>query len=127
MEEWKKIPGFPKYEASNTGQIRSLWFRNIHSSFERDEPLILKQHSSHDGYNFVSLSINGVVKSKRVHRLVLAAFVCDCPEGMEGCHNDGNQDNNYLSNLRWDTSKNNHADKKLHKIGKVWQKQLTRG
>jgi hypothetical protein len=33
---------------------------------------------------------------------------------MECCHNDGNPNNNHLSNLRWDTSKNNHADKVRH-------------
>ena len=33
---------------------------------------------------------------------------------MEGCHNDGNALNNNLNNLRWDTPKNNHADKVKH-------------
>lgn len=45
-----------------------------------------------------------------VHRAVLLAFVGSCPEGMEGCHNDGDMYNNVLSNLRWDTPKNNRAD-----------------
>jgi len=33
---------------------------------------------------------------------------------MEGAHNDGNRANPYLSNLRWDTRKGNHADKVRH-------------
>ena len=33
---------------------------------------------------------------------------------MEACHNDGNKDNNRLSNLRWDTKKNNKADMVKH-------------
>lgn len=49
-----------------------------------------------------------------VHRLVLEAFIGPCPPGMEACHNDGNPRNNALSNLRWDTSENNSADKIRH-------------
>lgn len=49
-----------------------------------------------------------------VHRLVLLAFVGPCPEGMEGCHNDGNPHNNALSNLRWDSDKANQADRERH-------------
>ena len=30
------------------------------------------------------------------------------------CHNDGNPSNNHLENLRWDTRKNNEADKIKH-------------
>lgn len=49
-----------------------------------------------------------------VHRLVLFAFVGPPPGGMEGCHNNGNPDNNALVNLRWDTHVNNLADRKQH-------------
>jgi len=51
---------------------------------------------------------------RTVHRLVLEAFVGPCPDGMEGCHNDGNPLNNALSNLRWDTRKANMADRGAH-------------
>jgi len=33
---------------------------------------------------------------------------------MEACHNDGDPANNRLENLRWDTRRNNHADKLRH-------------
>ena len=49
-----------------------------------------------------------------VHRIVLAAFVGPCPDGMEGCHNDGNPANNRIENLRWDTHVSNMADKTTH-------------
>lgn len=49
-----------------------------------------------------------------IHRLVLMTFVGHCPKNMEGCHNDGNPKNNHVDNLRWDTRKNNEADKDKH-------------
>jgi len=57
---------------------------------------------------------NNKQKILRPHKLVLEAFVGKAPQGMECCHNDGNQANNNLENLRWDTPKNNHADKLKH-------------
>jgi len=33
---------------------------------------------------------------------------------MEACHNDGNNLNNELENLRWDTHKNNIGDSIIH-------------
>lgn len=49
-----------------------------------------------------------------VSQLVLKAFVGPRPRGMEGCHNDGNASNNYLSNLRWDTHHENMRDVERH-------------
>lgn len=57
---------------------------------------------------------NEKVAPVRVHRLVLEAFKGKCPDGMEGCHNDGNSLNNNLSNLRWDTHLNNMKDSEKH-------------
>ena len=49
-----------------------------------------------------------------VHQLVAEAFLGPCPQGMEVCHNDGDRANNKLENLRYDTRKANHADKRVH-------------
>lgn len=51
---------------------------------------------------------------RAIHTLVLTHFLGPCPDGMEGCHNDGNPLNNHISNLRWDTHVNNMADRELH-------------
>lgn len=48
------------------------------------------------------------------HRVVLTLTVGPCPDGMEACHNCGNPLCVNPTHLRWDTRKNNHADKVLH-------------
>ena len=55
-------------------------------------------------------------KIARVHRLVLEAFVGPCPDGMEGCHNDGVPTRNHLGNLRWDTQSENMYDRVRHGV-----------
>jgi hypothetical protein len=47
-----------------------------------------------------------------IHRMVLQAFVGECPDGMECCHNNSNPSDNRLENLRWDTHINNNGDRK---------------
>ena len=49
-----------------------------------------------------------------VHRLVLQTFVGPNPVGFQACHNNGNSKDNRLSNLRWDSPKNNSQDKIKH-------------
>ena len=111
-EEWKSVVGYDKYEISSYGRIRS-W--NYHRNIKNPkEPKIKAQHYGPKGYFIVALWQDGGKSTKRIHRLVLEAFIGPCPEGMEGCHNDGDNQNNHLENLRWDTSKNNHADKIKH-------------
>jgi hypothetical protein len=41
-------------------------------------------------------------------------FVGPAPEGMEGCHYNGDPTDNRLENLRWDTRKANVADAIRH-------------
>lgn len=63
-------------------------------------------------------------ETKNVHVLVAEMFLGKRPEGMHVCHADGNKNNNELSNLRYDTPKNNWDDfrinpgKTSHSIGK---------
>ncbi len=103
----KPIPSFSGYFADDMG--------NIYSSMQINAPLhALKQSLAPNGYRHVALCQNGVAHTKTVHRLILETFIGECPKNKESCHNDGNRQNNNLFNLRWDTRKNNHADKKKH-------------
>ena len=105
MEQWKDVIGFEGiYEVSNHGNIRSVksgQLKKITIDKKTNRP-------------FLNLWKNNKQTVVRVHKLVLEAFVGKAPQGMECCHNDGNQQNNRLENLRWDTPKNNHADKLKH-------------
>lgn len=88
--EWKVIPGWDRYEASEDGQVRN-----------RLTGRIMKQHKSGSmGYPAIRLSYGGGRnKVKRVHRLVWAAFNGEIPEGMEIDHLDSDVCNNHKDNL----------------------------
>jgi hypothetical protein len=105
MEQWLNVVGFEGlYEVSNYGQVRSVKTGQIKK----------QTVGKIDKRFYLGLWINNKQKIVKPHRLVLEAFVGKCPDGMECCHNDGNAFNNHLNNLRWDTPKNNHADKVKH-------------
>jgi hypothetical protein len=103
IEEWKKIPGFNNvYSVSNKGRVR----RDIHNRniIKKKE---ISQTFSNKGRMFVKLVNNGVYKNFLVHRLVLLAFVGECPSNMEVNHIDGNGVNNCVENLEYLTRSDN--------------------
>lgn len=128
MEEWKTIVGFDMYEVSNHGRVKSLSRKITRTNprWGRTKQTITKKEKLLTGYAkmakngkpdcvIVALRRDGETHLRRVHSLVLSAFLGDCPEGKEGCHNDGNPLNNHIENLRWDTRKANIMDSILHK------------
>ena len=120
-EIWKDIPGYEGfYQVSNMGRVRSL-DRYIQCSKNpaAKQPLRGRIKRFYKigkaGYLTVGLCKLGKSKTSYVHYLVLLAFIGPCPGGMQACHfPDKNPSNNHLTNLRWDTVVNNHADKKIH-------------
>jgi len=117
-EVWRSVPEYEGlYEVSDLGRVRSL-DRTRLDKHGRAFTLrgVLKKAPLRKGslYRMVVLSRDGKPKAKLVHRLVLSAFVGPCPDGMEGCHNNGDPGDNTLSNLRWDTRSANMQDKHKH-------------
>jgi hypothetical protein len=107
-EEWKPIIGYEGYyEISSFGRVKSL-------PRVKCKGIIRKPKIDKFGYHRMFLSKNGVSKDFAVHRLVMAAFVGECPNGQEVRHLDGNPSNNHLSNLTYGTKKENQADRLLH-------------
>ena len=100
------VPNFPGYLITCRGNIWS----------ERSKRW-LKPHVDKDtGYLEIQLSLeNHPPRLVGVHRLLLAAFVGPCPEGMECRHLDGNRLNNKLENLCWGTHYENIQDRTRHK------------
>ncbi|MEC5149167.1 HNH endonuclease [Cryobacterium sp. GrIS_2_6] len=104
-ENWLPIPDFPGYEVSDLGRVRS---------FMRSAPIIMRQQfTSTGGYGHVGLH-NGTSHTRKVHSLVLLAFVGPLPKGMVRRHLDGNVRNNALSNLRYGTQSENLLDQREH-------------
>lgn len=107
-EIWKDIRGFPNYEISNKGRVRS-WNNNRYGRGENFK--FLKPGLSGDNYFTVSLRKNNKGNTKYIHRLVAEAFIPNPDNKPEVNHKDGNKKNNILTNLEWSTySENlNHA------------------
>ena len=89
------LKDFPGYCATNYG--------NIVSMKGSDGPHYLSQRTTKYGYRIVMLSLEGMLKSYQVARLVLSTFV-GYPADPWLCvvnHKDGNTENCRLDNLEW--------------------------
>lgn len=111
-EKWLPVVGFEGvYEVSDYGRVRRVLPG-------QGATVGIRKPTTHpNGYQIVALSYRNKQTARKVHRLVLEAFVGPCPDGMEACHNDDNPFNNHLRNLRWDTHQSNCADRS--EIGKT--------
>lgn len=111
-QQWLPVVGWEGlYEVSDQGRVRSVERVVRFGATTRTVPsTVLKPGKTTKGALYVVLS-NGKSCNRRVHQLVLEAFVGPCPPGMEGCHWDDNKENNALRNLRWDTHSANELDK----------------
>jgi hypothetical protein len=115
-QQWKEIPGFPGYEVSDVGNVRS-WRRQggLGRARPLDNPRELARGIDRDGYPRVHLQGPNGGRRRLVHRLVLEAFVGPCPAGMEARHVlDNDPGNCGLSNLAWGTKAQNMSDKRVH-------------
>ena len=101
QEIWKDIKGYEGiYQVSNLGKVKSLNYKR--GKHEKE----IKQALNSRGYLEVGL-FNGKVKTHRVHRLVAQTFIPNPENKDEVNHIDGNKKNNAVSNLEWNTSKEN--------------------
>lgn len=115
--EWRSVVGHEgMYEVSETGEVRSV-ARTVQRSNGAEQTVagkLLTKHPDRRGYHLVSLTRDHKAVHRRVHRLVLEAFVGPCPAGHEGLHGDGDMHNNHRSNLRWGTRTENVHDSMRH-------------
>lgn len=99
FEKWRPIRGFPGYEVSNFGRVKSLardYFYGSHGD------MMLKPDTAR-GYERVTLFRDGMRHRFQVHRLVADAFIPNPDDLPFVNHKDENKANNRVENLEWCT------------------------
>lgn len=112
---WKNTK-YEGYQVNILGEIRSVDRQIIRSDTLRAVNIkgcLLKQNKDKYGYLQISLSVNGIKITTRVHRIVANTFIPNPNNLREVNHIDGNKSNNKIENLEWVTSSENqkHAIK----------------
>ena len=129
-EKWKPIEGYAGYEVSNQGRVRS--YRRNGNGGLRSEPRLMNpgmRGGKNHAYPYVGLYADGIKTKYSVHCLVLNAFGPTQPPNTEASHLDGNPKNVAISNLAWETHKENLDRRAAHgtlRTGeKHWRSKLT--
>lgn len=115
MEIWKDIPGYEGlYQVSNMGRARSLdrWITQKHAMKEGHYTRLfpgklMNPFPDKRGYQYISLSKNGITKRGCVHYLVLKTFVGERPLNYDCNHLNGKKGDNRLGNLEYCTKSEN--------------------
>jgi hypothetical protein len=109
QEIWKDIPGYEgMYQVSNLGNVKSLDKLSNHYQGGKSKlkGRMLSQCNCM-GYKIVGLSLNGSMKSLRVHRLVAIAFIPNKLNKPQVNHINGDKFDNAASNLEWNSASEN--------------------
>lgn len=138
-EEWRPIPGYPHYEASSLGRVRSIDCiiekmsrYGVIAPFKRKGQILVQSgpYSEKSPYYVVSL---GKRKRTTVHFAVALAFHGLPPSDLhQVAHRDGIHTNNVPGNLRWalpgenieDDAINIRAKYALHEIDRSKRRLL---
>lgn len=103
MEEiWKTIDGYPDYEISNKGRVKSL------GNDKKRKEKILKGFKIGRGYLQVHLCKDGKIKNYLIHRLVAQAFIPNPNNLLEVNHINEDKTDNRVENLEWCNSQYNN-------------------
>jgi len=110
------VVGFPGYQVSSLGNIRSYWTRGKNSHISNKWHLMKPQiDKKHTGYRKIMLK----KKPKTIASLVCEAFHGVRPPNGQVCHKDGVRTNDAADNLRWGTQSSNEHDKIVY--GTSWK------
>lgn len=107
--EWRPIPGFEPYEASEAGEVRSSRPRYKKGYSPVLRPWIVSRNGRDAAY--VTLCVGGKRNKQLVHRLVALAFHgVPPPECTDCCHKNHDSLDNRACNLEWGTHSKNISD-----------------
>lgn len=100
MEIWKTIKDYPNYEVSNLGNFKK-GTKKINGCKDKN------------GYLISTFRNNGIIKTVKLHRLVLLTFIPNPLNKPQVNHINGIKDDNRVDNLEWCTASENqnHAIK----------------
>jgi len=112
-ELWVSVVGYEGlYEVSNRGRVRGVNRVISHqkTGSRTIKGQIIAQRIGRGGYFVVDLYSNQQQRRRKVHQLVLEAFVGPRPENFVACHANDVPTDNRLENLRWDSISANTCD-----------------
>ncbi len=116
-ERWLPVAGFPHYEVSDLGRIRSIdrvipcWNRWGGIRLRHYRGRVLRLATNIHGYRTAVIYRDQVPHTLSVHVLVAEAFLGPRPDGMEVCHGPNGKLDNRPPELRYDTPAGNQADR----------------
>ena len=118
-EIWKDIPGNEGYyQVSNLGNVKSLPRRVYRQNYYFiSKGKFLKFREASQGRFYVDLHMNKKIKRCYVHSLVTLAFIGERPKGYSVCHINGDNQDNRITNLKYDTPRQNQID--VYRYGKT--------
>ncbi len=110
--QYKLVEDRPDYRVGDDGSFWSRRIAGTHGTSWRLGDWKKLKPPDPSSLRYHEVDIDG--KIRRVHVLILTAFVGPCPEGMECRHLNGNRHDNRLSNLAWGTYAENTRDRIQH-------------
>lgn len=110
-ERWVDIPGYPGYQASDQGRIRTTdrMITGRDGRVELHHGRVLKPQRLKNGYYEVYISLGAAVKKKHrtVHSLVAQTFLGEKPVGHDVMHLNGDRSDNRVENLKYGSRSEN--------------------
>lgn len=115
MPAWKDIPGYPGYQATRTGRIRSSERVVVTKTGKRRYlGFELKPGRASHGYLTVCL---GRRRTVCVHYILAITFIGPPPfDGAEVRHKNDERQDNRIENLCWGSRSDNNRDKKWNRV-----------